>query len=321
LEIETDHCYIANGIYVHNSGPNLTNLPSNSEHAETVKQCFVPPAGWLWAGIDFNSLEDMISALTTKDPNKMRVYVEGYNGHCLRAFSYFKSQLPDIQNTVDSINSIADKYPLLRQASKGLTFCLTYSGTKFALMNQCGLSKKEATRIEEEYHALYKVADQWVADRLDEAAVSGHITAAFGLRVRTPILKQILLGNRATPYEGKAEGRTAGNALGQSYGMLNMRASIEFQKRLFASIYKYDIRLICQIHDSQYYLIRDQLGVIKWFNDNIVECIQWQELTELQHDKVKLGGDVEIFHPSWNEHFKLPNGASKKQLLCSALVV
>ena len=32
------------------------------------------PGGWIFAGADFNSLEDMISALTTKDPNKLKVY-------------------------------------------------------------------------------------------------------------------------------------------------------------------------------------------------------------------------------------------------------
>ena len=59
--------------------------------------CFVSPDGWLFCGADFNSLEDYISALTTKDKNKLRVYTDGYDGHCLRAFYYFRDQLPDIR--------------------------------------------------------------------------------------------------------------------------------------------------------------------------------------------------------------------------------
>ena len=216
---------------------------------------------------------------------------------------------------VAAINSIADNYPLLRQSSKTITFALQYAGTKYALMQQCALSEEDASFIENAYHELYKVADAWKEGKLSEASKIGYITAAFGLRVRTPILDQVLLGLRSTPYEGKAESRTAGNALTQSYGMLNLRASIEFQKRLFASEYKYDIRLICQIHDSQYYLVRDELAIVKWFNDTIVECIKWQELKEIKHPTVKLGGKVEIFHPSWNEHFKIPNAASKQEIL------
>ena len=39
-----------------------------------IKYCFVAPPGWLFCGLDFSSLEDRISALTTKDPNKLKVY-------------------------------------------------------------------------------------------------------------------------------------------------------------------------------------------------------------------------------------------------------
>ena len=47
-------------------------------------------------GADFDSLEDKISALTTRDPNKLKVYEDGYCGHCLRSYYYFKDQMPDI---------------------------------------------------------------------------------------------------------------------------------------------------------------------------------------------------------------------------------
>ena len=54
--------------------PNLQNLPAGSDYGKVVKSCFAAPEGWLMAGADFNSLEDYISALTTKDPNKLKVY-------------------------------------------------------------------------------------------------------------------------------------------------------------------------------------------------------------------------------------------------------
>ena len=48
-------------------------------------------------GLDFASLEDRISALTTKDPNKLRTYVDGFDGHSLRAQSYWPEKMPDIE--------------------------------------------------------------------------------------------------------------------------------------------------------------------------------------------------------------------------------
>lgn len=56
------------------SKPNLQNLPAHSRYAKAIKSCFEAPPGWLFCGLDFNALEDRISALTTKDPNKLKVY-------------------------------------------------------------------------------------------------------------------------------------------------------------------------------------------------------------------------------------------------------
>jgi DNA polymerase-1 len=80
------------------SNPNLQNQPSTgSAFAKIIKKCFVAPKNWLVVGLDFNSLEDYISALTTKDPAKLKVYEDGYCGHCLRAVAYFKEQCPELQ--------------------------------------------------------------------------------------------------------------------------------------------------------------------------------------------------------------------------------
>ena len=62
-----------------------------------IKSCFKAAPGWLFTGLDFQSLEDRISALTTKDPAKLAVYLYGFDGHCLRAQTYFSENMPDIQ--------------------------------------------------------------------------------------------------------------------------------------------------------------------------------------------------------------------------------
>lgn len=53
----------------------LQQLPSNSKYGKLIKSCFTAPEGWLLVGIDYASLEDYISALLTKDPNKLKVYM------------------------------------------------------------------------------------------------------------------------------------------------------------------------------------------------------------------------------------------------------
>jgi DNA polymerase-1 len=294
------------------SDPNLQNLPANSIYGKLIKECFGCIGDWLFGGADFNSLEDMVSALTTRDTNKMKCYLDGFDGHSLRAYSYFKDQMPDITDSVTSINSIADKYPHLRQASKAPTFLLTYQGTYHGLMNNLGLDQTSALVIEANYHDLYKEADKWVNDRLQQACIDGYVTGAFGLRLRTPLLK--MNGKGKLNYKAAAEGRTAGNMLGQSYGQLNSRAANEFRERIWASEHKYDILLCAQIHDAIYLIWKNTAGITKWINDNLIACMQWCGLVELQHPTVKLGAALDIFHPDWSKKTTLDNNANVKDI-------
>jgi len=64
-----------------------------------LKQCFEYESGWLFVGLDFDSLEDKISAVTTNDPQKIKVYSDGYDGHALRALAYFGDEMPDVEMT------------------------------------------------------------------------------------------------------------------------------------------------------------------------------------------------------------------------------
>ena len=302
------------------NGPNLQNLPaSGSRYAKIVKKMFRAPPGWLFVGLDFNSLEDRISALTTKDPNKLKVYTDGFDGHALRAVFYWPDQFPNIDIAdPKQVNTLKKQDHPLRQKSKAPTFALTYQGTYRTLMVNCGFSEEEAKKIEGAYHVMYEVSDKWVQDRLAVAAKVGYVTVAFGLRLRTPMLRQCVLGTRKTPYEATAVGRTAGNAMGQSYGLLNSRAAMMFGREVRASKYRLDIRPCAQIHDAQYYLVRNDAHVVAWVNKHLVPHVQWQDLPEIQHDDVKLGGDLSIFYPSWADELTIPNGADAAQILSLA---
>lgn len=293
------------------SGPNLQNLPSHSAYAKLIKACFGCIPGWLFSGADFHSLEDMVSALTTRDKNKIKVYTDGYCGHCLRAYSYFGELMPDIINTVDSINSIKYKYPVYRQDSKPITFMKTYGGTYHGLMKNLGFSESKAMVIDANYHRLYSESDEWVAARIALACDDGYVTGCFGLRLRTPLLEK---SGPRIGYKAAAEGRTAGNMLGQSYGMLNTRAANEFVQRVWKSPYRLLILPAAQIHDAGYCVHIDNIGCVKWMNDNMIECMQWCELEELKHPIVKLGAELDVFWPNWGNGITLPNHADKAQI-------
>jgi len=292
----------------------MQNIPSSSTYAKIIKECFVAPLRWLFVGADSASLEDRIDTLLTKDPNKLKVYTDGYDGHCLRAYSYFGDYMPDIVNTVESINSIKHAYPDFRQDSKAPTFALTYQGTWITLMKNCGFTEETSKGIESSYHQMYSASDEWKAEKIHKASTNGYATVAFGLRVRTPLLAQVILGNNKTPFEAEAEGRTVGNAFGQSYGLMNSRSCNEVNAAIRASKYRLDIRSCSQIHDAGYWLCRDNLETIKFLNDAVSKAFSWQELPEIMHDEVTLSGELDIFYPHWGAATTLPNFISKQEI-------
>lgn len=303
------------------SDPNLQNIPANSIYAKLIKECFVGPDGWLFCGADFNSLEDYISALTTKDPNKLKVYTDGFDGHCLRAVMYFRDENADLAkidiNDPKQVNTFKAKgHPLepYRQDSKVPTFALTYQGTWHTLVANLGLPEAKAKQIEKSYHELYKVSDEYVQKRLEQATKDGYVTVAFGLRVRTPLLSQVVWGSKI-PYEAAAEGRTAGNAMGQSYGLLNNRAAVDFMRKVWASPYRCDIKPVALIHDAIYILIRDRSDIVAWANRELIKSMQWQDLPEIQHPTVKLGAALDIYWPSWAKATTLPNDADEATII------
>lgn len=298
------------------SDPNLQNIPAGSIFGKLIKSLFMGPKGWLFCGADFNSVEDYISALTTKDPNKLNVYLRGFDGHCLRAAYYFRDKVPHIDlEDPQSVNSLKKTHPELRQNSKAPTFLLTYGGTFHGLMSNLGWDRETSIAIEANYHNLYVVSDEYIQKRLHQASKDGFVEVAFGLRVRTPLLKQVVFGSKYMPYEAAAEGRTAGNAMGQSYGLLNNRAAVEFWKKVWASPYRYDILPCALIHDAIYPLIRDDLKIVAWANRELINSMRWQELPEIQHDTVKLGAALDIFWPDWAHPTTLPNDADEATIL------
>jgi len=185
-------------------------------------------------------------------------------------------------------------------------------------MQSAGLSEEVSKRVESNYHKLYHVSDTWIDGILNQAHTDGYILGAFGIKIRTPILAKTPLGSNRLPYPATAERRSAGNAKTQSYGLLNNRAAVEFMSRVHASPYRYDILPSALIHDAIYCLAKDRPDVVKWVNDNLIDCMRWQELPELQHDVVKLSAQLDVFFPDWGHAMTLKNGISKAEIRAAA---
>lgn len=216
---------------------------------------------------------------------------------------------------VANINQIKAKDSDLRDSSKPITFAAQYGGTWITFMRSGGFSEQEAKEIEANYHTMYKVSLEWSTAKQEQASKQGYLDVAFGLRVRTPLLKQVMLGYSKIPREAQEEARTVGNATQQSYGLLNNRAAIEVYEQVIRSPYRLDIFPIMHIHDAQYFLIRDNVKPLHYLNHILPKAMSWQELPEIQHPVVSLGGELDLFYPTWAQAITLPPSASEEDLI------
>lgn len=317
-------CFNLNGTKsgrLSSSDPNLQQLPSGSTYGKLIKACFVSPPGKIFGGADFNALEDVINTLLTKDPNKRKVLLDGFDGHMFRAANYWPEKFPDLDmDDPDAVNALKKPFDKVRSASKPVSFALQYLGTWITLVKNCGFSEAEAKSIEANFHKLYSVSRDWVQGKIRQASKDGYIEMAFGLRLRTPMLGSVLIDSDTAPREAQAEARTVGNAVsGQSYGLVNNRAALEFMERVWASPYAERVSISALIHDAIYPVWDEDLELTKWVNDNLIECMTWQDLPELHDPDIKLGAELDIFFPSWKDDTTLPNYCSTDKIieLCS----
>ena len=214
------------------------------------------------------------------------------------------------------VNRIQNEHKDLRQMSKAPSFAMQFLGTYLTLMKNLGWSESQAKGVEANYKKLYQASIDWVNAKIEEAHTKGYSEGAFGLRIRTPVLAQTIYGASKLPKEAAAEARTLGNAIsGQSYGLLNNRAAVDFMKKVWASKYRNDIKPVALIHDAAYFVIRDDIEVVEWVNRELINSMRWQELPEIQHPTVKLGAALDIFWPNWSNPITLPNAASKEQIM------
>ena len=301
------------------NSPNLTNLPSKGKMGKLVKSCFKAKPGWLFAGADFTALEEKIGTILSKDPERKKIYTQGYDGHSVRAYAYFPEDMPKIttalaktttlSDKVDIINSIAKLYPELRTKSKAPTFALQYLGTAYTLHKRTGFPMEQAIQIEQAFHSLYKESDKFNNKNKIFMEKHGYVNCAFGLKLRTPIVAQCILDNSKTPYEAQAEVRSANNAITQSWGMLLNRAIIATNARIEEAGYGEHILPVNMIHDAAYFMLKDEPKYIKFLNDVLIEEMEWQEHLTIASNDIRITAEMEI-GKSWANLKSLQNNAT-----------
>ena len=270
---------------------NLQTIPSSSKYGKRVKELFIAPDGYVLASSDYAALEDRLVAIESKDPNKLRVFQEHIDGHCLNASAYFKKELEERGIEIDmddpeSINSLKDLAPDLRQKGKRVTFGQTYGSQPPKIASMLNISLEEATEIFNNYWSLYAGIKKYNEKNLEQARKGGFIVSDFsGLRLFTPAI------NSHDEYSRAKEERVVNNFKIQSGNFLMLRAINRFQKWIEKNKLIEEVKVINTVHDSVYLYIKDDAEIIQLVNQQL---IKFMTLPYRENQPIPLEAELDI---------------------------
>ena len=97
--------------------------------------------------------------------------------------------------------------------------------------------------------------------------------------------------------------------------MLNSRAMNKVMEQVDAMGLTQDILPVAMIHDATYYLVRNDVKVIETINRLAVEQAYWNDHPDIYHPEVGLGGQLDLFYPSWATPITLPEECDENCLI------
>ena len=267
LEVEEFHNFIANGICIKNSGPNLQNIPEDSD----IKSMFIPDAGFRFIDLDYRQMELVVSAYYTGDEVMKKAILSG-DAHTYIAKLIF---------------GMAEVSEDNRRFVKTLNFGVLYGMGAGKLAESLGIEEDDARRHIKEYFNILKATKTWIDRRRWHAEHKGFVTSKFGRIRKYKAREEILPGE-------KVEYNSAVNHPIQSLASdLMLYAMVQWKKYLVKrGLYPHDAYMALQVHDSIVSCVKEQLvEELLLAKKNVFESIKFEFMTLPLSVELKTGHD------------------------------
>ena len=291
--------------------PNLLNAPSSkSIYSKPVKRCFVAPPGYVILTADFSALEDRVMASLSRDTNKCNIFLQDLDGHCLNAYGYFKSEIANYMPlTGDTVTDVKEfrrlqdeeKHPQLdkiRSKGKPATFGLAYGSYPPKVAKTLKIPLPEAEQIFNSYHnelytGITKYRDDYV---LPTAEAEGQLHLGMGCYIKTDNPRRDI--------------RTLANSTCQFWSILTLLSINKMHQLIDEAGLQDDVVCISTIYDSIYYIVREDAAIIKWTNDNLINCMLKPYIDD-QTIRNEAASDIGL---DWASLHQIPNNATEAQI-------
>lgn len=185
------HNFIAQGICVHNSKPNLQQIPSRGKLSKYIKRIFIAAPGTIFIKADFSAHEVRGWALISGDKDVSRAFQHGLDLYKQFVKNPTKENKERFKKEGDihrinssyffglTIEKVTDE---IRQAVKGVTFGLIYGRSANSLAIQLNKTIEEVNEIIDKFFKRFSKAANWLLQIEKFARKHYYVEAVTGLR-------------------------------------------------------------------------------------------------------------------------------------------
>lgn len=212
------------------SDPNIQNIPVRTAAGREIRRAFRASAGKSLVMADYSQVELRMLAHFSQDEQLVKAFREGLDIHSFVASELFGVPLGEVDREQ-------------RNVAKTVNFGIIYGQSAFGLARTLNISQGEAARFIGAYKERYQGLERFLAQCVNEALESGHVTTILG---RRRAINEIRSRNRNLRLLGE---RLAINTVIQgSAADLIKVAMVRLNERL--SREESEARLLIQVHDE-----------------------------------------------------------------------
>ena len=272
MTVPEDHCFVANGIVVHNSEPNLQQVSAK------LKGSYVPSKGYYLAEIDYSQIELRVAAMVSECVPMIEAFQRGDDLHRLlgqRILQGEENREAERQGREARTILLEDVTPADRQKAKSANFGLLYGmgpeGFQRYAETAYGveMSLSEAHEVHQTFFDMWVGLTDWHDRQMQFAGRYGYVESPIGRVRRLPNV-----WSRRPDLSSEAE-RQAINSPVQGLGSDIMQcAAASIEGRLAGHKPVAGARLVGTVHDSV---------VIE------VQASRWEEVVEECLDRMTEG--------------------------------